>query len=137
MGGPPLEFINIQPQKGGPPLKFINIQPPKMGSASRIQQNTAPKMWSVSRIHQHTGLKRESTYSPQKGFRIGISNYVVKKYVKIQDSHCLLEFGKIFSYNCSMEMEYRLLFLNFLNFIYSKKAKKFCKISTNYLTGST
>ena len=25
--GPPLEFINIQPQKGGLPLKFINIQP--------------------------------------------------------------------------------------------------------------
>ena len=24
MGGPPLEFINIQPKKGGPPLEFIN-----------------------------------------------------------------------------------------------------------------
>ena len=24
MGGPPLEFINIQPKKGGPPLDFIN-----------------------------------------------------------------------------------------------------------------
>ena len=24
MGGPPLEFINIQPKKGGPPLNFIN-----------------------------------------------------------------------------------------------------------------
>ena len=26
MGGSPLEFINIQPQKGGQPLEFINIQ---------------------------------------------------------------------------------------------------------------
>jgi hypothetical protein len=42
MGGPPLEFINIQPkkegpplefinQKGGPPLDFINLQSPKGG----------------------------------------------------------------------------------------------------------
>ena len=23
-GGPPLEFINIQPKIGGPPLEFIN-----------------------------------------------------------------------------------------------------------------
>ena len=34
MGGPHLEFINIQPPKGGPPLEFINIQPLKRGSAS-------------------------------------------------------------------------------------------------------
>ena len=31
MGGPPLEFINIQPQKGGPPLEFINLQPQNGG----------------------------------------------------------------------------------------------------------
>jgi hypothetical protein len=31
MGGPPLDFINIQLQIGGPPLKFINLQPPKKG----------------------------------------------------------------------------------------------------------
>ena len=38
MGGPPLEFISIQPSKGGPPLEFINIQPLKRRSASRIHQ---------------------------------------------------------------------------------------------------
>ena len=64
MGGPPLEFINIQPLKrgsaskfhqldGGPPLEFINIQPPKRWSASRIHQHTATKRGSASRIHQH------------------------------------------------------------------------------------
>ena len=31
MGGPTLEFINMQPIKGGPPLEFINIQPHKRG----------------------------------------------------------------------------------------------------------
>ena len=34
MGGPPLEFINIQPPKRGPPLEFIN----QRGSASRFYQ---------------------------------------------------------------------------------------------------
>ena len=34
MGGPQLEFINIQPKKGGPPLEFIN----QRGSASRFHQ---------------------------------------------------------------------------------------------------
>jgi hypothetical protein len=63
MGGPPLGFINIQPQIGGPPLKFINLQPPKRGSASRIHLHTAPQRGpllkfinqrgSASRFHQH------------------------------------------------------------------------------------
>ena len=39
-GGTPLK---IQPQKGGPPLEFINIQPLKRGSASTIHQHTAPQ----------------------------------------------------------------------------------------------
>ena len=34
MGGPPLEFINIQPPKEGPPIEFIKIQPPKGGLPS-------------------------------------------------------------------------------------------------------
>ena len=37
-GGPPLEFINIQPQNGGPPLELINHQPknggPPLGTIS-------------------------------------------------------------------------------------------------------
>ena len=36
MGGPPLEFINIQPNKEGPPLVFINQR--GGGSASRSHQ---------------------------------------------------------------------------------------------------
>ena len=59
MGGPPLEFIDMQPQKRGSPLEVINIQPPKMGSASRIHQHTAPQ--------KGVRFQNSSTYSTPKG----------------------------------------------------------------------
>ena len=49
----------IPSKNGGPPLEFINIQPPKMGSTSRIHQRTASQ--KVVR------LQISSTYSPPKG----------------------------------------------------------------------
>ena len=45
-GGQPLKM-------GGPPLDFINIQPPKRGSASRIHQHTAPL--AISELHMSQG----------------------------------------------------------------------------------
>ena len=38
MGGPHLDRIHQHTANGGPPLDFINIQPQKGGSASRIHQ---------------------------------------------------------------------------------------------------
>ena len=62
---------------GGPPLEFINIQPPKMGSTSRIHQHTTPlKRWSTSRIYQHTAPHKGSASTvhqhtaPQKGVHL-------------------------------------------------------------------
>jgi hypothetical protein len=62
-GGPPLEFIDIQPRNGGLPLKFINIKPLKMGSASKIHHHTAQKIRPIKFIDQK-GIqpKRGSTY---------------------------------------------------------------------------
>jgi hypothetical protein len=83
MGGPPLEFINIQPQigglprvrlynkstysppKGGPPLESINIQPPTKGvrlynsSTYSLPKGGSPlefinQRGSASRFHQLT-----------------------------------------------------------------------------------
>ena len=45
MGGLPLEFINIQPQKGGLPLEFIN----QRGSASKFHQHQPKNGGFVSR----------------------------------------------------------------------------------------
>ena len=66
----PSWFIN---QLGGPPLDFINIQLPKRGSASRIDQHTAPKWGSASRIHQpknEGSASRDNIYGSR-----GISKY--------------------------------------------------------------
>ena len=51
---------------GGPPLEFINIQPKKGGSASRIHQ---PKGGSASRFHQPEGGP-PLDFINQKGVRL-------------------------------------------------------------------
>ena len=50
-----LEIVPLE--IGGPPLEFIKIQPPKMGSASRIHQHTTPQKGFASRIYQPKGVR--------------------------------------------------------------------------------
>ena len=51
MGGPPLEFINLQPQNGGPPLEIINHQPknggPPLGTISMDLAVLEPNPYDV------------------------------------------------------------------------------------------
>ena len=50
--GPPLEFINLKTQKGGPPLEFINLQPqnegPPLESINHQPKNRGPPLGTIS-----------------------------------------------------------------------------------------
>mgnify|MGYP001494720679 CR=1 FL=1 len=60
---------------GGPPLDFINIQPSKRGPASRFHQHTAPKRGSASRTHQHTAPNQPKMVVRQQGQFLWILRY--------------------------------------------------------------
>ena len=85
-GGLPLKFINQKgfasrfhqldggPQcllPGGPPLEFINIQPQNRGSASRIHQHQTKNMGSVSRDNFYGSSG--SQFVKMKNFKLGSS----------------------------------------------------------------
>ena len=84
MGGPPLEFIKIQPKKGGPALEFINIQPPKGGPPLEfinIQPQINQKWGSASKDNFY-GSSGTLFYNKNAYLVLLLQLWVTKKLIK-------------------------------------------------------
>ena len=115
MGGLPLEFITIQPQKRESgyrkgwsasrfhQLEIVNIKPLKRGSAFRIHPHTAPKWGSDSTIHQH----QPENGGPHLGTISMDLAVLCLIYLELQILIMLLSnFEEIYSIRHSLDMSY-------------------------------